>query len=189
MATIDPNISDYENDIYDEEMAFLSRIQSRFLNLHQQTPAEYDDPDVKRLTEAMAAFMAKGRMTGKHQIDQLHQRVFHQLLPYLSLPLSSMGLIQANTRQLTEATYIKKGTAFIMNTDEGQQAEYRSLCTVPLQPLSIQKVGVQRSQPFSGNNDNSVILNIDTYSRVPGSINHLPLYLNVNDNYTLSLRL
>lgn len=189
MATIDTQISEYESDIYDEEIAFLNTIQSRFLSLHEQTPIEYQDPDVKRLTEAMAAFMARGRITGKKQIDQLHLRVFHQLLPYLSSPLASMGMLKANMRLLTEQTFVKKHTAFSIETEEGQQAEYRSLCDMPLQPLSINKVGLQQTQPSDENVEHSIVLNLKALSRVPGKMLHLPLFLTFNDNYILSLQL
>ena len=187
MATID--INEYESDIYDEELAFLNTIQSRFLNLHQQVPVEYEDPDVKRLTEAMASFMAKGRITGRKQIDQLHLRVFHQLLPYLSSPLASMGLLQANTRALTEAASIKKHTAFSIDTEEGEHAEYRCLHAMPLQPITLNKVGVKQSSNHSANSEQSVVLNLKALNRMPGQLNHLPLFLNFNDNYILSLQL
>ncbi len=189
MATIDTQISEFDSDIYDEEMAFLNTIQSRFLNLHQQTPIEYQDPDVKRLTEAMAAFMAKGRIVGKKHIDQLHLRVFHQLLPYLSSPLASMGMLQANTQSLTEQTFVRKHTAFSIETEEGQQAQYRSLCDMPLQPIVLHKVGIRQAESLDESLENSIILNLTAKSRLPGQLNHLPVFLTYNDNYILSLQL
>lgn len=189
MATIETQFSEHDSDVYDEELAFLQAIQSRFLSLHQQTPIEYEDPDVKRLTEAMASFMAKGRIAGKKQIDQLHLRVFHQLLPYLSSPLASMGLLKANTQGLTEPTCIKMHTAFSIETEEGQLAQYRSLCSMPLQPISLNKIGHKQSQTYSPNTDHSIILSLKALNRVPGQLSHLPLFLTYNDNYILSLQL
>jgi type VI secretion system protein ImpG len=189
MAIIEPTISADEQRIFDEEMTFLANIQSSFLELHGQTPVEYDDPDVKRLTEAMAAFMAKGRMAGKEQIDQLHRRVFQQLLPYIASPVASMALVQANTRYLTEATEIKTATAFMVNSDDGERAQYRSLCTMPLRPIRIERAGYQPNPSSSDDIKSQLLLTIKSHSSVPGQLEHLPLYLTVNNNYTLSLQL
>jgi type VI secretion system protein ImpG len=189
MATVAPTVSADEQSTFDEEMSFLANIQSSFLNLHGQAPVEYDDPDVKHLTEAMAAFMAKGRMAGKQQIDQLHKRVFQQLLPYIASPVASMGLVQANTRYLTEATEIKAGTAFSVISDDDERAQYRSLSTMPLRPISIERAGYQPNSSSSDDSVSQLLLTIKAHTRVPGQLEHLPLYLTVNNNFSLSLQL
>jgi type VI secretion system protein ImpG len=189
MTSIEPTISPDGQSIFDEEMTFLANIQSSFLNLHGQAPVEHEDPDVKRLTEAMAAFMAKGRMAGKQQIDQLHRRVFQQLLPYIASPVASMGLLQTNTRYLTEATQIKENTVFSLNSDDDEQAQYRSLCTMPLRPMRIERAGYEPNPSDKYESKSQLLLTIKAHTWVPGPLDHLPLYLTVNNNYTLSLQL
>lgn len=174
-----------ESAVFGEEMAFLTRLQTRFLNLHSQAPVEHNDPDVRYLTQAMAAFMAKGRLAGRKQIDQLHQRVFQQLLPYLTGPVASMALLKANTRNLTEAVAIKAGSLFSLTTDDGEQAQYRSLCNMPLAPIAMESVG----QVAKSRNQHEVHIKITANSRVPGPLEHLPLYLTAHNNFALSLSL
>lgn len=174
-----------ESAVFSEEMAFLTRLQTRFLNLHSQVPVEHNDPDVRYLTQAMAAFMAKGRMAGRQQIDQLHQRVFQQLLPYLTAPVASMALLQANTRNLTETVAIKAGSLFTLTTNDGEQAQYRSLCNMPLAPIAIENVG----QVTKSRNEHHVHITITAHNRAPGPLEHLPLYLTAHNNFALSLSL
>ncbi|WP_133470990.1 type VI secretion system baseplate subunit TssF [Paraglaciecola marina] len=180
--------SEEQQTTFDEEMQFLASIQSSFANLHEQVPVEYDDPDVKRLTQAMAAFMANGRMAGKNQIDQLHQRVFQQLLPYIASPMPSMGMLKANTRYLTEASHIKSGTAFSIATDDDEQAQYRSLHAMPLAPIAIKRVGYKPNSFSASQVMSEIIIDIKAHTRAPGQLTHLPLYLSVNHNYQLSLQ-
>ncbi|HTF97475.1 MAG TPA: type VI secretion system baseplate subunit TssF [Cellvibrio sp.] len=186
IGAADTNAPDQEDEtIFGEEMAFLMRLQTRFLNLHRQIPVEHNDPDVKYLAQAMAAFMAKGRMAGRHQIDQLHQRIFQQLLPYVTAPVPSMALIEANTRNLTESITIKSGSQFTLSTDSGEQAQYRSRCNMPLAPITIDDVG----QKICQRNEFQIHIKINAHSRAPGSLDHLPIYLSVNNNFSLSLLL
>lgn len=182
MATSEQPITANEQNIFDEEMTFLANIQSRFMDIHSQVPVEYEDPDVKRLSEAMAAFMAKGRIEGKAQIDQLHRRVFQQLLPYVESPVASMGLLQTNYRHITEATKIRSGTSFSLMTDDGDKAEYQSLHTMPIQPISLNNVIYEIS-------NNQIVVEIKkTINMVPGHLQHLPIYLSMHNNYSLTLQ-
>ncbi|MES2824662.1 MAG: type VI secretion system baseplate subunit TssF [Pseudomonadota bacterium] len=183
MSTINQTVSPDELTIFDEEMAFLSSIQTRFFNMHNRIPVAQDDPDVKHLTEVMAAFMAKGRMAGRQQIDQLHQRVFQQLLPYLTSPVASMALVQANTRYLTEAVELKSGSLFTLSSDDGEQAQYRSIASMPLAPIAIERVGCKPN----GRIENQVFIRIISHVRAPGPLVHLPIFLTVNKNFNMSL--
>ena len=183
MTRIHNAITNDEIAVFDEEMAFLSSIQTRFLNMHNRIPVAHDDPDVKHLTEAMAAFMAKGRMAGRQQIDQLHQRVFQQLMPYLAMPVVSMAQIQADTRYLSEATKIKAGSLFTLSSDDDEQAQYRSVCDMPLAPIGIERIGCKAINRI----ENQVLIRIKSHTRAPGKLEHLPLFLNVNDNFNLSV--
>lgn len=182
MATSETKITANEQNIFDEEMTFLANIQSRFMDIHSQVPVEYEDPDVKRLSEAMAAFMAKGRIEGKTQVNQLHRRVFQQLLPYIASPVASMGLLQTNSRHITEATQIRSGTSFSLFTDDGDKAQYQSIHTLPIQPICLNRV-------ISEVNNREIVVEIKSINNVPGHLEHLPIYISTHNNYSLTLKL
>lgn len=188
MATSEPAVTANEQNVFDEEMTFLANIQSRFMDIHSQVPVEYEDPDVKRLSEAMAAFMAKGRIDGKEQINQLHRRVFQQLLPYIASPVASMGLLQTNTRHITEATEINSGTAFSIVSEDDDKAEYRSLHVMPIRPITLGRVGYASDDLTTPATDSQFKIEINALTKVPGHLQHLPIYLSVNNNYSLTLQ-
>ncbi|WP_340680798.1 type VI secretion system baseplate subunit TssF [Paraglaciecola sp.] len=181
MASLPPTITVQQQSIFDEELAFLATVQSRFLHLHQQVPVAFNDPDVKRLIEAMAAFMAKGRIAGTIQIDQLHQRVFQQLLPYIASPISSMGLVQANSQYISEATQLNHGAAFSVTSDDDDKADYVGMHGMPLRPITIGKLGLAANTADRINSQLNIMLN--SLNGMPGHLQHLPLYLDVNNNY------
>jgi type VI secretion system protein ImpG len=189
MATSEPKITANEQNIFHEEMTFLANIQSRFMDIHSQVPVEYEDPDVKRLSEAMAAFMAKGRIEGKAQINQLHRRVFQQLLPYIASPVASMGLLQTNTRHITEATEIKAGTAFTIISEDDDKAQYQSLHAMPIRPITLGRLGYASNNLTTASAGSQFKIEINALTKVPGHLQHLPLYLTVNNNYSLTLQL
>jgi len=189
MASLPPTITAVEQNIFDEELAFLATVQSRFLHLHQQVPVEFNDPDVKRLIEAMAAFMAKGRIAGTTQIDQLHQRVFQQLLPYIASPIASMGLVQASSQYISEATQLIQGSAFSITSDNDDKAEYVSMHDMPLRPMVIAKLGLSDNSKSAGIADKQLNIVLNATNGMPGHLQHLPLYINVNNNYPVTRQL
>lgn len=186
MAITSSTITAHEQNTFDEELAFLATIQSRFSHIHQQGPVEFDDPDVKRLIEAMAAFMAKGRIAGRTQIDQLHQRVFQQLLPYIASPIASMGLVQANSQQITEATLLPKSTAFTITSDDDEKADYTSMHAMPLRPVAITDLALSGDNLAIGQSDRQLNIILEAANGMPGDLQHLPLYLNLNNNYAVT---
>ena len=181
-----PTLSNQEHNIFDEELAFLAMVESRFSHIHQRMPIESDDPDVKRLIEAMAAFMAKGRMVAKSQIDQLHQRVFQQLLPYMASPVVSMGLFQANSQYITEATQLPQKTLFTLTTEDGDKADFVSLHTMPLRPITISQIQLYGANQGSEPSQNYLSILLTAENGMPGDLQHLPLYLNINNHFALT---
>ena len=186
MAITSSTITTHEHNTFDEELTFLASIQSRFSHIHQQGPVEFDDPDVKRLIEAMAAFMAKGRIAGRSQIDQLHQRVFQQLLPYIASPIASMGLVQANSQQITEATLLAKNTAFTVTSDDDDKADYISMHAMPLRPVAITDLALSGDNLTIGQSAKQLNIVLEAANGMPGDLQHLPLYLNINNNYAVT---
>ena len=86
-----------------EHMHELENFCMSYAAMHPTIPLDRDDPDVRRLTEAMAYFAARTHMAGIRNIADFRRRIFQQFFPYLLTPLPAMGLARARlTGQFTE---------------------------------------------------------------------------------------
>ena len=75
--------------------------------LRPGVPLDQEDPDVRRLIEAMAIFTARTRLAGTRHINARHRQILLQYFPFLLTPLPAMALAQAVlTGQLAEAVFI-----------------------------------------------------------------------------------
>lgn len=78
-----------------EELQGLERFRISYSGLHPEVGLERDDPDVRRLIEAMAVLSARARLAGQRTAAKVSGRLFAQQLPYLLSPVPSMGIVQA----------------------------------------------------------------------------------------------
>jgi type VI secretion system protein ImpG len=175
-----------EQTAYFEELETLSTLQAQYQNSRTPLPINQEDPDVKQLIEAMASFMAKARIAGKKQVDQLHLRTFEQLLPYVACAIPSMALVKANTRALVEPVMLPRGTRFSIETADGDSAQYQTLASHQLAPLSLAKLGF--SQP-EAQGACRMLLVLHCPTGQAGDLARLPVYINVHNQFSQSVAL
>lgn len=124
-----------------EELDALEDFRLSYTAAHPSVPLDREDPDVKRLTEAMAFFGARSRLAAVSHILSLRQRVFRQFFSYLLSPLPVMGLLQASpTGQFVEAVTLPRGTEFVVTTPKNEQAFFQILSDLTILPLFLKGV-------------------------------------------------
>ncbi len=174
---------------YKEEISFIKEFHLQYTEQYDESRLEEDNPDVKQLIDSMALFMARSRLCGSKQINQLHHRVFHQLLPYLLTPIPAMGLVKLNADNLIEPIQISTATSLVLSTNdrnnENRQAIFRTMYDMSLQPLSLQRIGKSSYQKNTAN----LILRIQAQTASPGKLDSLSIYLHGQGNYQQSLAL
>ncbi len=103
-----------------EEMNALETFRIAYASLHPGVPLDREDPDVRRLIEAMALFSARTRLAGTRNITATGRRIFQQYFPFLLAPLPSMSILQAQpTRQLVETVFYPKGSEIAVSPESG----------------------------------------------------------------------
>jgi type VI secretion system protein ImpG len=123
-----------------EEMNALEGFRIAYASLHPGVPLDRDDPDVRRLIEAMALFSARTRLAGSRNITATSRRIFQQYFPYLLAPLPSMGILQARpTRQLTEPVFYPKGSEIALSPESGGAVIFRTLGDLRILPVLLEK--------------------------------------------------
>jgi type VI secretion system protein ImpG len=127
--------------LYKEFLAELQALESFRMSYVAETPGaalQPDDPDVRRLVEALAFFGARARQAAVSTVVEQRRRLFRQFLPYLLDPLPAMGILQAQpTGQLTEALDLPRGTEIALRDGGDRVALFRTLRALRLLPLQL----------------------------------------------------
>lgn len=121
-----------------EEMDALENFRIAYASLHPGVPLDREDPDVRRLIEAMALFSARTRLAGCRNIISTRRRIFQQFFPYLLTPLPSMAILQAMpTAQISEALFFPKGSEITVSPESGGAAIFQTLNNLRILPISL----------------------------------------------------
>ncbi|MCK5797005.1 MAG: type VI secretion system baseplate subunit TssF [Deltaproteobacteria bacterium] len=142
-----------------EEMHNLEQFRMSYAVDHPSAPLDRDDPDVRRLVEALAFFAARTRSAALNSVERTHRRLFQQFVPYLLSPVPALAMIQARpTGQFAEPIMLAAGTEFALSGEGSEAAIFRSLYDFRVLPLTLGRVemvmlpagGFRLLLPFEG---------------------------------------
>ena len=63
-----------------QEMEGLDAFRLAYRDRYPEAPLDREDPDVRRLIEAMALFSARTRLAAERHMSSTHRRMFQQFL-------------------------------------------------------------------------------------------------------------
>jgi type VI secretion system protein ImpG len=126
------------------ELEALEKFRISYTAQYPQVPLSHDDPDIRRLIEAMAFFTARTRLAGMRSLDQSVQRIFRQHFPSLLGPTPAMAMLRATPgAQFADATQVPRGTEVLLKlaADETGEPErlfrFRTLAPLTVSPLRV----------------------------------------------------
>ena len=168
-----------------EHMHELENFRMSYAAMHPATPLDREDPDVRRLTEAMAYFAARTHLAGIRNIVDFRRRIFQQFFSYLLTPLPAMGIIRPKlTGQFSEPVSLPKGSEIALSSETKGTAMFRTLHDLRILPISL----VELKMLLLPNRGFRVLLSLRApYSR-SDDIGHLRFHINHLDDYQASLR-
>jgi type VI secretion system protein ImpG len=125
-----------------DELSALERFRMEYVAEHPGVPLAPDDPDVRRLVEALAFFAARSRLAAVRTLVEQRRRLFRQFMPYLLEPLPAMGMLQAVPNgQLVDAAELPRGTEVALRDPADRVAIFRTLRPMRLLPLTLGRLG------------------------------------------------
>lgn len=137
----------------DLEKAFLSELEAlekfrvSYTGMYPSAALASDDPDVRRLLEALAFFTARTRLAADRNVGESLLRIFRQHFPYLLSPVPSMVMLQANvSRRYVDVSTLPRGSeiTLVKKSDGNAPDEAYSFRTLaPLRVLPIEIVGLE----------------------------------------------
>ncbi len=131
----------------DLEKAFLTELESlekfrmSYAGMYPSVPLAREDPDIRRLLEAMAFFTARTRLASERNVDGSLTRILRQHFPYLLSPVPAMVMLRAGvTRRYVDVSELPRGSEVSLvapATLETPERVYRFKTLAPLRILPI----------------------------------------------------
>jgi len=126
-----------------EEMGALENFRMSYAAAHPSASLDRDDPDVKRLIEALAFFSARTKRAGIRNIIASQRRIFQQFFSYLMSPLPAMAMLQAMPGgQFAETVLFPKGSGISVSPENGESAIFKTLHDLRVLPVSLEDVNM-----------------------------------------------
>lgn len=169
----------------DKELAYLKSFNHDYLDDSLDLYLQDTELQIKPIIEAIALFSARTQISGKQQIDLLHQRLVRQLMNYLVAPMPAMGLVKIKVDQLIEPVTVPAGTVLTISTYDEQEAQFNTLHDTHLQAIVLSNTGVaNKPGEYS-----KLVLQLEAVNDYPGKIDALQLCLYGQGNYQSSVNL
>ena len=100
-----------------------------------------DDPDVKRIIEALAFFGARTQVAALRSLDSSSRRLYQQFFSYLLSPLAAMAMAKVvPTGHLTEVLNLPIGTELGLQPDKGGRIMFSTTRAMRILPMSLETV-------------------------------------------------
>ena len=132
---------------YLEELQQLEKFRASHISLYGDTPLDSEDPNTKRLIEALAFFGARARLHGVNQITQIHERLFRQYFPYLVNPLPAFGMLQITPSiRYPERVSLPAGSELIFKTSNELKASFQTLEPLEVFPLFLKNFKFEKEE-------------------------------------------
>ena len=173
----------YQNFL--QSLQEIEQFRATHLELYKDTPLEVDDPNVKRMIEALAFYGATARLQAVNKMTQMHQQLFRQYFPFLLNPLPSIGMLEVNpSLKCPDIINLPSGTEFHLHTQDNPKATFQTLEPLSILPMSLKKFD------FEEQADQTTLCKM-TYRLthpIGDKITELPFYINHLSSFFSSLR-
>ena len=129
------------------ELEALEAFRIAYTAQYPNAPLSHDDPDVRRLIEALAFFTARTRLAAQRGLNDSIQRIFRQHFPYLLAPMPALAMLRATqTSRFADASELPAGSAVTIHDQPGSQGGpgdryyFRTLAAMRVLPVHLRSV-------------------------------------------------
>jgi type VI secretion system protein ImpG len=128
------------------ELEALEKFRVAYSGMYPQVPLASEDPDVRRLLEALAMFTARTRVNSERNVEGALLRIVREHFPYLLSPIPAMFLLRgAVTRRYVDVSVLPRGTEVsLTRRGDGGAPDatfvFRTLAPLRLLPIELEGV-------------------------------------------------
>jgi type VI secretion system protein ImpG len=139
--------SDFQR-LFQEELSALDAFTSERARSDGAVPLGGDDPDVRRIVEAVAFTGARMRAAAAESMRDAVVRMAAGTLDDLFRPMPASMLIKASpTEHLVEPVTLPRGTPFRVETPQGDVSLWTSLAPLSIRPIRVKDARVVFENP------------------------------------------
>ena len=166
------------------ELRALDIARSRFQIENPGTPIEHEDPDVRRMVEALAFSAVRTRHATLRNLQATWRRLLSTYFKFMLQPLPAMAMVQAQvTARMSESAALPRGTTLQLKTLDGTIGSFKTLAELNVIPMTLSRCEtLLRPQGFR------VVLTFTSQYPRGEDIGVLRLYIHYLDNYLAALR-
>jgi type VI secretion system protein ImpG len=172
------------------ELEALEKFRISYTAQYPAVPLSHDDPDVRRLIEALAFFTARTRIAANRSLDESVQRIVRQHFPALLAPTPAMCMLHAEVGpQFCDSAELPKGAEVVCRRRgmEPGQADsvfrFRTMASMRILPINI--MGVDMAPMRNGNVRLTIRVKANSAHNQP--LSQLAFYINHLDDLRSSL--
>ncbi|HNF97220.1 MAG TPA: type VI secretion system baseplate subunit TssF, partial [Pseudomonadota bacterium] len=123
------------------ELKTLEEFRQRHVQRHPHSRVEREDPDVRRLIEALGFFSVRTRLATLRNLHATWRRLFGTYFGYLLKPLPTRLLVQAQvTPRMVESTLLDAGSELRVTTQNGHVGYFRSSHELRIVPITLESM-------------------------------------------------
>lgn len=186
-------MKDFSERIYQDylgELDGLERFRQRFQERNPAVPLDREDPDVRRLIEAMAYFSVRTRHATMQNLRSAWRRLFSGFFDFLLEPVPASAMIQAlPSEKMTEAVTLPRGTEVRLTPPRDSESDKDGVGVFRLQrDLRVLPIFLERSEVLPREEGGyRLILGFRSRDLREDPVDVLSLYVNHLDEYRSSL--
>lgn len=129
------------------ELEALEKFRVAYSGMFPEVPLASEDPDVRRLLEALALFTARTRLASERNVEGALLRIVRQHFPYLLSPVPAMFMLRASVaRGYVDVSELPRGSQVSLvrkAADSNSQDSvfvFRTLSSMRVLPIALQAV-------------------------------------------------
>lgn len=136
------------------ELAALEQFRISYSGEHPGVPLSREDPDVRRITEALAMFTARTRRAAERSLGLSMLRMFRQHFPFLLSPVPAFGMLRARTLPtFVDTALVPRGTQVVLTPPAAHPARaltpaasaparllFRTLAPLRVLPIALERL-------------------------------------------------
>ncbi|MEJ1337886.1 MAG: type VI secretion system baseplate subunit TssF/IglH [Candidatus Sedimenticola sp. (ex Thyasira tokunagai)] len=171
---------------YLQQLQGLETFRQAYQEVFPTAALERDDPELKRLTEAIAYCTAHAQHSAHCALQSHHQTLVEHIHPYMVSPLVAKTIVQVIPDAKLQQSYeLAPGCRFELNSEEQSSADFVTCMPLTILPLQYH----QFELASQGSNRLKLTLGFNGFVTMEQQSPEIPIYLNVlNDlNATLAL--
>ena len=166
------------------ELKTLEDFRQRHDKRHPSGRVEREDPDVRRLIEAMGFFSVRTRLATIRNVQATWRRLFGAYFGYLLDPLPSKLLVSAQvTPRMVESTVLEAGSELRITAPSGQVGYFRTTSELRIVPVTLESLQLI---PLRGGT--RLVLNLRSRFPRTDAVGLLRILIQYIDHYDAALR-